>query len=152
MNTKLIKSSIVIAGIILIGLAFSYFMKAAEGHKAELRLKATGEWVAAEGFCNDKMKGIEGIDITDQYLLKNGKRSEVTQIEIVAQEVKLELCNQGQIEYEFEFTLLPANESFLHGSLGSFEVIKSVNDSIVYFKMNQDFKKQYENFKEKGAE
>ncbi|WP_282109232.1 hypothetical protein [Shewanella algicola] len=144
MNTKLFKTSLVVVVIGCIGLFGWYLQDAAVKREAKLKSEAVGEWVAVEGFCNDAIKGIQGIDITPEYILKNGKRYPIERIDIVNKNITLDSCELGPIQYDFEFAFYPSEESFLNGTLGDFSVIKSLSDATVYFKMTPEFKKQYE--------
>ncbi|MEH6454748.1 MAG: hypothetical protein V7749_00370 [Cocleimonas sp.] len=144
MNIKLLKTSLVLG--VVVGAVAWYLIDSAQVKEAELKVNVYGDWVAAEGFCNTNVKGIDGVDITNEFLLKNGKRIPIDKILITEQETSIDRCDRGQIEYDFEFTLLPVNETYLHGSMADFQVIKSVHDSVVYFKMSQEFKKAYELF------
>jgi hypothetical protein len=147
MDIKLFNTVLVIG--VLVGATAWYVTDSTQNKEAELAAMTAnvyGDWVAAEGFCNTNVKGIDGVDITNEFFVKNGKRTPIKQVLITPQETTMDMCNQGVIKYDYEFTLLPTNETFHHGSMGAFELIKSVEDSVIYFKMSQEFKKKYELF------
>lgn len=147
MNIRLLKTVLVLG---VLGAAAAWYITDSKNNQesvqAEMTANVYGDWVAAEGFCNTNVQGIDGVDITNEFFVKNGKRTPIKQVLITPQETAMDMCNQGVIKYEYEFTLLPTNETFHHGSMGAFELIKSVEDSVIYFKMSQEFKKKYELF------
>lgn len=149
MNTKLFKTSIVVGLLVVASFSAWYLVNQAEEKEAKLTLAVYGDWVAAEGFCNSNMTGITGLDLNETSLFKNGIRVPIEHIQIDEQNTSPDRCEQGLITYDFEFTLLPLNETYLHGAMADFPVIKSASQGIVYFKMSPEFKTAYELFSQK---
>jgi hypothetical protein len=144
MNNKNKKIAL-FAMIVTVGvLCGSYVFFDTQASKESLVQKVYGDWVAAEGFCNESIKGIKGIDIHEKSTLKNGKRYPFESIQITSSDASPEICKEGVVEYDFEFTIIPDKESYFYGEMNGMELIKSKDENVLYFKMSKAFKSHYD--------
>lgn len=113
--------------------------------ESTLHNEVYGEWVAVGGICNQDIEGIQGIDIFSDHTIREGKRDDIAEINLVEKAFSSE-CELGPLKFDFEISIMPNEEKYLLGKMNGLSILKSSDTGVMYFKMSRDFKQVYDNY------
>ncbi|QIR16315.1 hypothetical protein [Shewanella aestuarii] len=115
--------------------------------KRERQLSLIGQWVSVDGFCDGKVGEINGLDITQDFLLvENGHRQKIKNMDVVSVNDMVGYC-QGYGQFEFNFKVLMNTtelvEYFYVKTLDGTELLRN-SQGDYYFRFTPQFKQRYE--------
>ncbi|GIU40952.1 hypothetical protein TUM3794_20140 [Shewanella colwelliana] len=109
----------------------------------------TGNWVASELICNERVDGIIGMDLDDTSMLVNGAKYDVDHYQVERIDNEFTCGAVGKAHFIYKVTMQPAQASIEVGELNDFAVIRNETGQ-VYFKLTPEFKAFYDDIRAKG--